>query len=270
MSECDEIAVLNKCAIDAVGLLQSMRSLLPSRNGPINSADLIENAEQSQFLHVAATLLSEFEQLQQLVSSWPSLSQEASYALDLASVSLGDAEFANHVGCNTHELAFDLAKRANDYFCLIDSVRWGLVEPIENMQQLLQQCDEAGEEHVIYFYIPNGDFQRLAIRLRHEAALARTAFVASATAERGGPPPNGNGQVVTSFVPTDLQRAILRCLDGKALKVQAIATTVCNGERTRLYKPGGIKELKDAGLVDHKHQVGYFRPDAPPPIHDGK
>lgn len=68
----------------------------------------------------------------------------------------------------------------------------------------------------------------------------------------------------TSFVPNEFQREILTALQGRALKVEALAIKVCGGDKSRLYKPGGIKELKDAGLVDKKPRLGYFRPDSPP------
>jgi len=79
----------------------------------------------------------------------------------------------------------------------------------------------------------------------------------------------GNGTTVSTephdvFIPTPLQAAILGALDGKAMKKQALADEVCAGEGTRLYRKGGIKELRDIGRVDHKDGVGYFRPDAPP------
>ncbi len=61
-----------------------------------------------------------------------------------------------------------------------------------------------------------------------------------------------------------LQQNILTALDGKALKKQQLADVVCAGEGSRLYRPGGIKDLKDAGLVAHKNGVGFYRPDAPP------
>jgi len=71
------------------------------------------------------------------------------------------------------------------------------------------------------------------------------------------------------FVPTPIQSAILEALNGKALKVEALVDAI-GYEPQRLYKPGkdkpgGIHELKARGLVVHKHGVGYFRPDAPPP-----
>lgn len=69
----------------------------------------------------------------------------------------------------------------------------------------------------------------------------------------------------SAFVPTPLQAAILKALNGSALKKQPLALEVCGGEGTRLYKPGGINELRAEGLVDHRNGVGYFRPDAPPP-----
>lgn len=67
-----------------------------------------------------------------------------------------------------------------------------------------------------------------------------------------------------NLVPNEFQRQILELLDGRAMKVQAIADDICGSERSRLYKPGGLRELKSAGLVAHKHRLGYYRPDAPP------
>jgi hypothetical protein len=69
------------------------------------------------------------------------------------------------------------------------------------------------------------------------------------------------------FVPNDFQHAILKALDGRALKKQPLAEEVCGGEGSRLYRPGGLKELMNAGKVSHKHRLRYFRPDAlPPPL----
>jgi hypothetical protein len=67
------------------------------------------------------------------------------------------------------------------------------------------------------------------------------------------------------FLPSPLQKHILDVLNGRALKKQALATEVCAGEGTRLYRPGGIKELRAFGMVAHKSGLGYYRPDSPPP-----
>lgn len=67
------------------------------------------------------------------------------------------------------------------------------------------------------------------------------------------------------FVLTPLQEDILRALDKRAMKKQALADEVCGGEGTRLYRRGGIKELRAGGKVGHTYGAGYFRPDAPPP-----
>jgi len=65
------------------------------------------------------------------------------------------------------------------------------------------------------------------------------------------------------FVPTPLQERILAALDGRALQTKALAkASAC--EETKLFKPGGVSELKEVGLVAHKDGVGYFRPDKPP------
>jgi hypothetical protein len=66
------------------------------------------------------------------------------------------------------------------------------------------------------------------------------------------------------FVPTPMQKAILKALEGRALKKDPLANEVCAGEGRTLYKPGGIRELRGRGLVAHKDGVGFYRPDAPP------
>ncbi len=62
---------------------------------------------------------------------------------------------------------------------------------------------------------------------------------------------------------TPLQANILEALAGRALKVDLLAGA-CNVDASRLYKPGGLKELSAAGRVKLKRQLGYYRPDAPP------
>jgi hypothetical protein len=68
-----------------------------------------------------------------------------------------------------------------------------------------------------------------------------------------------------TFVPTLLQTNILAALNGRALKKDPLAKETCKGEGSRLYRKGGLKELIDEGLVIHRHGIGYYRPDAPPP-----
>ena len=65
------------------------------------------------------------------------------------------------------------------------------------------------------------------------------------------------------WVPTPFQTAILNALEGKALKTDALGNAT--GDRRRLFKPGGIKELKTLAKVRHHRRLGYYRPDAPPP-----
>jgi hypothetical protein len=67
------------------------------------------------------------------------------------------------------------------------------------------------------------------------------------------------------FIPNDFQWAILKALQGRALKKQQLAAEVCGGEGTRLYRKGGIKELMAARKVANKPRFGYYRPDALPP-----
>jgi hypothetical protein len=66
------------------------------------------------------------------------------------------------------------------------------------------------------------------------------------------------------LIPSLLQAAILKALDGRALKKQALADIVSKGEGSRLYRRGGLKELIQMGKVKHASGRGYYRPDAPP------
>jgi hypothetical protein len=63
---------------------------------------------------------------------------------------------------------------------------------------------------------------------------------------------------------TPMQRAIMKALDGRALKADALAKEVAGGDRRRLYKKGGIKELRENDRVVNKRPLGYYRPDRPP------
>jgi len=64
-----------------------------------------------------------------------------------------------------------------------------------------------------------------------------------------------------------LQKQILVALDGRAMKKMELAKAVCGSEDygNYLYRPGGLMELREKGLVDLKRGVGFFRPDRPPP-----
>src|SRR5262249_21906949 len=68
-----------------------------------------------------------------------------------------------------------------------------------------------------------------------------------------GPPP---------FITTSFQDDILEALDGRALKTDALGAAV--GDRGRLYRARGLKELREKGMVCHEPGVGFYRPDAPP------
>ena len=72
---------------------------------------------------------------------------------------------------------------------------------------------------------------------------------------------------VGPLVPTPFQLTILKALNGRALKKMDLAREVCGGEGNGnlLYREGGIRELRNRGLVTHKHGPGFYRPDAPPP-----
>jgi hypothetical protein len=64
---------------------------------------------------------------------------------------------------------------------------------------------------------------------------------------------------------TPLQRSILDALKGVALKTEALANTVCGGDTKKLHRAGGLQELRDHGLVGHKHGVGFYNTEFKPP-----
>lgn len=70
--------------------------------------------------------------------------------------------------------------------------------------------------------------------------------------------------VPDSFIPSQTQELILDALAGKALRTDQIAN-LCDIDRRTLFKPGGLKELQDVGLVAWHRRLGYYRPDDPPP-----
>jgi len=80
---------------------------------------------------------------------------------------------------------------------------------------------------------------------------------------------NGSPQRVeplfTGELYTPFQLSILRALSGKALKKEDLASALDLTDASRLYKPGGIKELMKSGKVENQPRIGYFRPDRPPP-----
>jgi hypothetical protein len=67
-----------------------------------------------------------------------------------------------------------------------------------------------------------------------------------------------------AWVPTAMQKGILRALEGKALRTDALATAV-GCDRRRLYETGGIKELQERDLVGHHERLGHYSTANPPP-----
>lgn len=90
-------------------------------------------------------------------------------------------------------------------------------------------------------------------RSGHRLRVPMSAGIGAAAA-----PPAG-----AQFTPNDYQCEILMALEGKALRTDALAERTSQNPR-RLFKPGGLKELQDAGLVAHSSRLGYYRKDCPP------
>jgi hypothetical protein len=69
------------------------------------------------------------------------------------------------------------------------------------------------------------------------------------------------------FITSDLQKKILNALDGRSLTAQKLADEI-GIDSSRLYEPGGIKELMQLGGVTNTRGKGhgYSRVDSAPPI----
>jgi hypothetical protein len=65
-----------------------------------------------------------------------------------------------------------------------------------------------------------------------------------------------------AFVHSPFQDSILAALEGQALRTDALGAAV--GDRSRLFKPHGLKELREEGLVSWHSRLGFYRVDAPP------
>lgn len=64
------------------------------------------------------------------------------------------------------------------------------------------------------------------------------------------------------FTPDQI--AILKELDGKALKVEELACLVAGGDSSRLYRMGLKTVLEEGGHIARRPNVGWYRPDSPP------
>lgn len=68
----------------------------------------------------------------------------------------------------------------------------------------------------------------------------------------------------TPFVPTAVQRAILKALDGVALH-QAGLEDRTGYDRRQLQRETGLVQLRRLGMVRLSRRSGFYRPDRPPP-----
>jgi hypothetical protein len=84
---------------------------------------------------------------------------------------------------------------------------------------------------------------------------------------RGAPGSSPTAQPASPncFVPTPFQKGILQALNGQALRTDDLAHKV--GNRRKLFThPGGLRELRDWGLVAHHKRLGYYCLNAPPQV----
>jgi hypothetical protein len=72
----------------------------------------------------------------------------------------------------------------------------------------------------------------------------------------------GSGSV---FVHTPLQKEILRVLRGRALRQTQLELELRTNRR-QLQRKTGLGDLRERGEVLHHDRLGYYRPDAPPPV----
>ncbi len=107
------------------------------------------------------------------------------------------------------------------------------------------------------------DLQRVASHLRDAAATVRGIKPGGQQGVGAGPETLPDG---TPF--TVLQIKIMKALDGQGLTKESLAFEVSDGDSSRFFRAGGLKELQAAGFVKNKRGVGYYRVDKPPILDD--
>lgn len=65
-----------------------------------------------------------------------------------------------------------------------------------------------------------------------------------------------------TFAPNAFQDRICDALAGKLLTAEQLGEAV--GDRRKLFRPGGVRELMEAGWVRKRPGGGYYMPDDPP------
>ncbi len=119
---------------------------------------------------------------------------------------------------------------------------------LEFLRATTPEALSGAEDIIIDVHTGNG-LPLLVLGIPRAACLTRVGTSAPAEAEE-------------PFVPNSFQDDILDALEGRALRTDAIAAKV--GDRNRLFRPGGLKELQAHGYVAHHSRLGFYRPDAPP------
>lgn len=113
-------------------------------------------------------------------------------------------------------------------------------------------------------YGPTEQLERITIRLKSGIRIRVDVPEGGFLNPPSGPHPAALA-AANRFVPTPFQKGILQALNGQALRTDDLAHKV--GNRRKLFiHPGGLRELQDHSLVAHHKRLGYYRPDAPPPV----
>ena len=171
-----------------------------------------------------------------------------------------------------HDDAFAVADEYVKALVANDRVRRLLVGRPANAKQLKDALEAAAEipcRHLLVFLYK----AELPQALKLEAALA-VELCDSAAQPRVQQEASDEilkvGGASPTFVPTEFQAKILEALNARALKKEPLASEVCAGDGSRLYRKNRqgvspLSELIASGLIVQRDGLGYYRPDAPPP-----